>query len=61
MGKITGFMEYKRVDESYDAVKERVKHYKEFTIPLKRKRIKKPRRTMHGLWHPILSQWVSIR
>ena len=37
MGKITGFMDYKRVDESYDAVKERVKHYKEFTVPLDKK------------------------
>lgn len=39
MGKITGFMEYKRVDESYDAVKERVKHYKEFTVPLDKKEL----------------------
>ena len=35
MGKTTGFMEYKRVDESYDAVDKRLKHYKEFTIPVK--------------------------
>ncbi|MDB2632575.1 glutamate synthase subunit beta, partial [Flavobacteriaceae bacterium] len=40
MGKITGFMEYKRVDESYDPVKERVKHYKEFTVPLEKKELK---------------------
>ena len=40
MGKVTGFLEYKRVDESYDAVKERVKHYKEFTIPLNQKTLK---------------------
>ena len=39
MGKITGFMDYKRVDESYDAVKERVKHYKEFTVPLDKKEL----------------------
>lgn len=35
MGKITGFMEYTRIDESYDAVENRLKNYKEFTIPLK--------------------------
>jgi glutamate synthase (NADPH/NADH) small chain len=40
MGKTTGFMEYKRVDESYDAVDKRLKHYKEFTIPVKEKELK---------------------
>ena len=39
MGKTTGFMEYKRVDESYDAVDKRLKHYKEFTIPVKEKEL----------------------
>ena len=34
MGKITGFKEYERVDEKYEAVKERLDNYKEFTIPL---------------------------
>jgi len=34
MGKITGFLEHKRQDETYKAPKERVKNYKEFTIPL---------------------------
>ena len=40
MGKVTGFLEYKRVDESYDAVEKRLKNYKEFTIPLDEKTIK---------------------
>jgi len=35
MGKITGFKEYERVDEGYKAVKDRLKNYREFTIPLK--------------------------
>lgn len=39
MGKTTGFIEYKRVDESYDAVDKRLKHYKEFTIPVKEKEL----------------------
>ena len=34
MGKITGFKEYERVNEEYEAVKERLNNYKEFTIPL---------------------------
>ncbi|HZY20103.1 MAG TPA: glutamate synthase subunit beta [Ramlibacter sp.] len=34
MGKITGFMEYERVEEGYKPVPERVKHYKEFVVGL---------------------------
>ncbi|HEX7888209.1 MAG TPA: glutamate synthase subunit beta [Ramlibacter sp.] len=34
MGKVTGFMEYERVEEGYKPVPERVKHYKEFVIGL---------------------------
>lgn len=34
MGKITGFLEYERVEEGYAPVKERVRHYKEFVIGL---------------------------
>jgi glutamate synthase (NADPH) small chain len=34
MGKITGFMEYERVEEGYRPVPERVKHYKEFVVGL---------------------------
>ena len=34
MGKITGFMEYERVEEGYKPVPERVKHFKEFVIGL---------------------------
>jgi glutamate synthase (NADPH/NADH) small chain len=34
MGKVTGFMEYERIEEGYKPVPERVKHYKEFVIGL---------------------------
>ena len=34
MGKITGFMEFERVEEGYKPVGERVKNYKEFVIGL---------------------------
>ena len=37
MGKITGFIEFERHDESNMPVKERVKNYNEFTIPLSEK------------------------
>lgn len=41
MGKITGFLEYKRENESYIAPKERLEHYKEFTVPLEEDQLKK--------------------
>ena len=34
MGKITGFMEFERIEEGYKPVGERLKHYKEFVIGL---------------------------
>ena len=34
MGKITGFMEYERLEEGYKPVTERLKNYKEFVIGL---------------------------
>ncbi|MGB5323422.1 glutamate synthase subunit beta [Lutimonas sp.] len=34
MGKITGFIEFERVDEKNKAVKDRLKNYKEFTVKL---------------------------
>jgi len=40
MGKITGFLEFDRKTEKYTPVKERVKNFKEFTIPLKKKELK---------------------
>ena len=41
MGKITGFLEYKREVESYIPPKERVQNYKEFTIPMAENDLKK--------------------
>ncbi|MBC7598648.1 MAG: glutamate synthase subunit beta [Polaromonas sp.] len=34
MGKVTGFMEYERIEEGYKPVPERLKNYKEFVIGL---------------------------
>ena len=41
MGKITGFKEIERQDETYTSVIDRVKNYKEFTVPLTDKEITK--------------------
>jgi glutamate synthase (NADPH/NADH) small chain len=41
MGKITGFKEFERQDEIYTSVIDRVKNYKEFTVPLLDKEITK--------------------
>ena len=41
MGKITGFKEFERQDETYTSVKDRVKNYKEFTISLSEKDLSK--------------------
>lgn len=35
MGKVTGFMEYERLEEGYEPVQKRLKNYKEFVIGLK--------------------------
>ena len=40
MGKVTGFMEFKRQDEAYLPAAERVKNYKEFVIALKDDQVK---------------------
>jgi glutamate synthase (NADPH/NADH) small chain len=34
MGKITGFLEFERRDRKYAPIAERLKHYREFTVPL---------------------------
>lgn len=39
MGKATGFLEFKRQTESNDTVKERIQHYKEFTLPLSKSEV----------------------
>ena len=41
MGKITGFLEYKREVESYDSVEKRLENYKEFTKPMSEDKLAK--------------------
>ncbi|MGB0880657.1 MAG: glutamate synthase subunit beta [Polaribacter sp.] len=40
MGKATGFLEFERQIEAYKPAKERIKNYKEFTIPLEESELK---------------------
>jgi glutamate synthase (NADPH/NADH) small chain len=40
MGKITGFLEFERNDRPYQPVEERVRHYREFVLPLPEKETK---------------------
>jgi glutamate synthase (NADPH) small chain len=37
VGKITGFLEYEREDRDYEPVEERVRHWREFVLPLPEK------------------------
>ena len=39
MGKITGFMELNRIERDYEAVEDRIKHFREFLIPLDPKEV----------------------
>jgi len=39
MGKITGFLEFDRKVEAYEKVEERIKNYKEFTVPMEEKEL----------------------
>ncbi len=35
MGKITGFLEYERSDRDYEPVEQRIRHWREFVLPLR--------------------------
>jgi glutamate synthase (NADPH/NADH) small chain len=41
MGKITGFLEYEREERDYEPVAERVKHWREFMLPLSEEELRK--------------------
>ena len=40
MGKVTGFLEFEREDRDYQPVEQRIRHYKEFVLPLPEKDIR---------------------
>jgi glutamate synthase (NADPH) small chain len=41
MGKITGFLEFEREDRDYEPVEERIKHWREFVLPLPEAEVRK--------------------
>ncbi len=41
MGKVTGFLEYDRQDQKYQLAGERIRHFREFTLPLDESDLKK--------------------
>ena len=52
MGKITGFLEIDRQDRTYEPAADRVRHFREFIVPVERGRIGQAGRPLHGLRHP---------
>ena len=40
MGKVTGFLEIDRQEQRYEPASDRIRHYREFTIPLSQPEVK---------------------
>ena len=41
MGKVTGFLEYDRQEQKYQLAGDRIRHYREFTLPLEDRDVEK--------------------
>ena len=41
MGNPTGFLEIKKLDRAYEAPEKRIKHFKEFIVPLENEKVSK--------------------
>ena len=54
MGKITGFLEFDRRDRHYEPVDDRIKHWREFVLPLPEEETRDAGRALHGLRHALL-------
>jgi len=54
MGKVTGFLEIDRQDRKYKPAADRIRHYREFVIPLSDETTRN--QASHGLRHSVLSQ-----
>ena len=61
MGKITGFMDYKRKDCKREDSLSRLKHWNEFDTPLKRGGKKRPSSSLHGWWGSVLKLRYSVK
>ena len=58
MGKATGFLELNRQDRIYADTNERLKHYKEFVVPLPEEKLKAQASRCMDCGHPLLPQWL---
>jgi hypothetical protein len=54
LGKVTGFLEIDRQEQKYQPASDRIRHFREFTIPLNDAGSRQPGGTLHGLRHPVL-------
>ncbi len=54
MGKVTGFLEFERDDRDYQPVEERIRHWREFVLPLPEEEIREQARALHGLRRALL-------
>ena len=57
MGKVTGFLEIDRHERTYKSASDRIRSYKEFTIPLSEARYSRSGCPMHGLWCTLLPRF----
>ena len=61
MGKITGFMDYKRKDCKREDSLSRLKHWNEFDTPLKEEERKESSSSLYGLWGSVLQFRYSVK
>ena len=54
VGKVTGFLEYEREDRDYEPVEERIRHWREFVLPLPEQDYAHPGRALHELRRALL-------
>ena len=54
MGKVTGFLEFDRQEQKYQLAGDRIRHFREFTLPLDEKDVRAAGRALHGLRHALL-------
>ena len=59
MGKVTGFLEIDRADRRYTPASDRIRHYREFMLPLSRGGDAQSGGALHELRHSLLSHRLS--
>ena len=61
MGKVTGFIEFKRDKQPYRPVEERVHDWQQVMLPVAGRRAAQAGRALHGLRHPLLPPGLPAR